>query len=1307
MRIQGLHVEGFGIFHDTGISDLPPGVVMLYGANEAGKSTLLGFVKSILFGFPDGRTNENPYPPLSGGRHGGRLLLRTDAGEAVTVERFKGKGRGPVTVSYADGSLRTEEPSSLLVPGATRELFANIYAFSLDELHEIESLQGDAVRTVIYGASAGSAATALPRLLSSLEQSAERLFKPQGQTPIINRLLGELEEVRTQLRAAKLEMTEYTELCERIAGIDLLIGELSARLESNGQSRQQLEARARAWQNWLDLAGLERRLADLEIIVEHFPEAGTARLDTCLAALREQRAALNAAQAELSAAHTEHDSLPVDEPLLAAAPVILALGERKGEFQAALTARASLRRQIEACDSEIARTLGNLGPDWSTERLLAVDRSLFTREAINAFEERLNEARRARERAVDTESARRDEATRATKELDRARERLETTDGGNDHVSEDTLKCLRGVRTDISFAAREVPRLDQRLKELSGSLDAAVRAIGPEWTAEHVESFDTSVSVRAQVDEHERRLDAARKEADSAAFPVDFASETLESAEEAEEAARRRFEALSSTSVRSRHDLTNDRSALRSLRNDLLTIDSLKGRLEALRAMSAPASQLPATNLRPLAFALLGLAIVGTAALLALGRPIEGIVALLILGGAAAAVFVYGRPKLDHSLAATSVEQAAAAAGDELLRKEERVRQDWQRSMLAGMPSLGAIDDLDRQIDAELSTLDRIEREREQLAALDSSVERARVALSQRQRDAQAKQQTLARHQAEWRAFSASAGLQKNLAPRAALDVLQRVESAAMVARQLRDTATHKRGLLDSVDNARSFVTSIPGLAAVAEAQPTELLTAVDRFVDEVDKQRAAHVARQGAFRDYEDRRGRVLDAETLLKEAVDDAAFALRSETEATTAWSLWLRERGFPDDLRPATARDALQAVELGSKAVHVRQRTHDELTSAEERIGRFLDDLGSLYCGLGRPEPDEASAPSAVVLALDELRRNEQVTSLKARASARIQTAEANLLAMQATVSERERELAELLAAGDSLDEEEFRRRARAHSERVDLLSAIASAEAILRVATGHSDREEIRKVFAELTPESIDQELGRVAEEMECTAEELERLRKERAEVDARMRSLQAADSVAHLRAAEERLLQQIRVASREWGKYAVAQYLLDEAKRRFEADKQPAVIRDAARHFRTITSDRYENVIAPIGESKIEIVTASGERKPAELLSRGALEQLYLAIRFGYIANSKTGGETLPLVFDDILVNADPDRAGASIRALLDLAQRNQVLYFTCHPATVEAFRNANPSIPVVALRNGGFEWMEGGLITAAAAGLAE
>ena len=61
MRIKSIIVDGFGLFYDVSVEDMPDGVTLFAGDNEAGKSTMLGFIRAILFGFPDGRTTENSY----------------------------------------------------------------------------------------------------------------------------------------------------------------------------------------------------------------------------------------------------------------------------------------------------------------------------------------------------------------------------------------------------------------------------------------------------------------------------------------------------------------------------------------------------------------------------------------------------------------------------------------------------------------------------------------------------------------------------------------------------------------------------------------------------------------------------------------------------------------------------------------------------------------------------------------------------------------------------------------------------------------------------------------------------------------------------------------------------------------------------------------------------------------------------------------------------------------------------------------------------------------------------------------------
>ena len=127
MRIRGWHIEGFGIHRDWQVDEVSPGLSVFYGPNEAGKSTLLAFLRGVLFGYPDGRSNEPKYVPRGGGAHGGRITLQTARGDVV-VERYAGRG-GKVSVTLADGRAGEASDLAALLAHADAPLFRAVFAF--------------------------------------------------------------------------------------------------------------------------------------------------------------------------------------------------------------------------------------------------------------------------------------------------------------------------------------------------------------------------------------------------------------------------------------------------------------------------------------------------------------------------------------------------------------------------------------------------------------------------------------------------------------------------------------------------------------------------------------------------------------------------------------------------------------------------------------------------------------------------------------------------------------------------------------------------------------------------------------------------------------------------------------------------------------------------------------------------------------------------------------------------------------------------------------------------------------------------
>ena len=92
MKIREIYIDGFGHFHDLKFVDLSDSVTIFRGNNETGKTTLLEFLRRVLYGFPSGRgrSSENLYKPLSGGEHGGRLKIISSEGSDFIFERKSG-----------------------------------------------------------------------------------------------------------------------------------------------------------------------------------------------------------------------------------------------------------------------------------------------------------------------------------------------------------------------------------------------------------------------------------------------------------------------------------------------------------------------------------------------------------------------------------------------------------------------------------------------------------------------------------------------------------------------------------------------------------------------------------------------------------------------------------------------------------------------------------------------------------------------------------------------------------------------------------------------------------------------------------------------------------------------------------------------------------------------------------------------------------------------------------------------------------------------------------------------------------------
>ena len=121
-------------------------------------------------------------------------------------------------------------------------------------------------------------------------------------------------------------------------------------------------------------------------------------------------------------------------------------------------------------------------------------------------------------------------------------------------------------------------------------------------------------------------------------------------------------------------------------------------------------------------------------------------------------------------------------------------------------------------------------------------------------------------------------------------------------------------------------------------------------------------------------------------------------------------------------------------------------------------------------------------------------------------------------------------------------------------------------------------------------------------------------------------------------------------------------------------------------FLKITDGRYRHIKASLDKNApFRVVDSSGNEKTPDQLSTGTREQLYLAIRLGYLEHYGMKAESMPIIMDDVLVNFDDKRAENTAQTLLDIAGNKQIIMMTCHKNIVEIFKSINKDIPILEL----------------------
>lgn len=476
MRFSELHLIRYGQFDGCRLvfpqaaSDLH----VVYGPNEAGKSTTMSAIADLLFGFPHAAAYDFQFD---------KTLLRVggviEGGGAASTYRRK-RGRTGTLLDEADQPL-DEGPLATLLAGQSRDSFHR--AFSLDHERLREGGQAildakDDVGQAIFAA--GSGLLSVTRLAEALEEEARQIWSERSSGTRTYYVAQKAhDEARARVRDSQVKSTHWTDLKKALDGHDREAEALRVQREAIQVELQTTERRRRVLAPIAQRAHALAELAEIGAVPDLPVDAGE-RLETAARQIAESETSLRLAREQVAETTAQLADLTFDATLLGRRDQVIALRAEQGAVDKAIRDTPSLKARAASATEQLVQLLRQVG--WDAAAAREVQARLPGRPQLGELRALLEDHRGLEAQLEATAEEVRVQAEAAA-DLARKLAVLPAAPGGTGLAA-----VLHGARAqgDLEGAVRSA---QQRHEKARRALDAGLATLAP-WRGSELELAD-------------------------------------------------------------------------------------------------------------------------------------------------------------------------------------------------------------------------------------------------------------------------------------------------------------------------------------------------------------------------------------------------------------------------------------------------------------------------------------------------------------------------------------------------------------------------------------------------------------------------------------------------------------------------------------------------------------------------------------------------------------------------------------------------------------------------------------------------
>lgn len=370
MRITGIEIDKFGVWQNYRQPLNRTGLTVFYGPNEAGKTTLLRFIRGVLYGFPtDDHFLQNKKRLRRDSQSG---VLRVEHHGREYELRRTGYGDDPGILSV-DGIPAGESTSTFLeelLASTDEKLFESVFAVGLPELQQFATLTADQVGDHLYGMTLGPQGRILMELPNRARAELHRLLSKESDA-VIPTLMKRHDELVRQTGSTARHRDRYRELLRKKEELDARIAKQRGRqaeLQTNLKGFSHLEKVHPHWARCRDLRHQLESLPDFSA----FPADGVARLERLEMDLNSATRARETLLEEVSVINQRLSNIKIDPEIRRFSGAVQILIEQRALMKDVQPQIEQLELQANAQQRDLAEHLASLGSHWSLARLDSV-----------------------------------------------------------------------------------------------------------------------------------------------------------------------------------------------------------------------------------------------------------------------------------------------------------------------------------------------------------------------------------------------------------------------------------------------------------------------------------------------------------------------------------------------------------------------------------------------------------------------------------------------------------------------------------------------------------------------------------------------------------------------------------------------------------------------------------------------------------------------------------------------------------------------------------------------------------------------